>query len=314
MKNKRSLKKRPEKEDINHMPEKICPECNSKDLDYNSSRAEITCRHCGLVIDENIIDPGQEWRAFNFEQRNSRSRVGAPLRNGIHDFGLGADIDWKNNNISSKNVARYCRMRKWNKKLRVSGSRDRSLAFALTQINNKCSNLGLPRDVRENASLIYRKALENRLIMGRTVEGVVSASIYIACRQCNIPRTLDEITEVSSASKKQIARIQRTLVRELKIKLTPPSPSDYIPRFATELELSDKSQAKAIRIAEQSKSEGLANGKGPNGIAAAALYIASLMGNERISQRNIAEVAGVTEVTLRNRYKELSENLNLAVI
>ena len=314
MKSKRSLKKRPKKEDINHMPENICPQCKSTDFDYDSSRAEVTCKHCGLVIDENIIDHGPEWRAFNTEQRNSRTRVGAPLKNGIHDFGLGADIDWKNNNISSKNVARYCRMRKWNRKLRVSGSRDRSLAFALTQINNKCSNMGLPKIVRENASLIYRKALENRLIMGRTVEGVVSASIYIACRQYNIPRTLDEIAEVSSASKKQIARIQRTLVRELKIKLTPPSPSDYIPRFATELELSDKSQARAIRIAEQSKSEGLTNGKGPSGIAAAALYIASLMGNERKSQRDIAEVAGVTEVTLRNRYKELSENLNLALI
>ncbi|WP_407416449.1 transcription initiation factor IIB [Methanobrevibacter sp.] len=313
MKNKRSLKKSTE-EDINHMPENICPECNSTDLDYNSSRAELTCKRCGLVIDENIIDHGPEWRAFNPEQRNSRARTGAPLRNGIHDFGLGADIDWKNNNISSKNVAKYYRMRKWNKKLRVSGSRDRSLAFALTQINNKCSSMGLPNDVRENASLIYRKALENRLIIGRTVEGVVSASIYIACRQCNIPRTLAEIAVESSASKKQIARIQRSLARELKIKLTPPSPSDYIPRFATELELSGKSQAKAIKIAEQSKNRGLANGKGPNGIAAAALYIASLMVNERKSQRDIAEVAGVTEVTLRNRYKELSENLNLALI
>ncbi len=314
MENKKSLKKRPKKEDINHMPENICPECNSTDLDYNSSRAELTCKHCGLVIDENIIDYGPEWRAFNPEQRNSRTRVGAPLRNGIHDFGLGADIDWKNNNISSKNVAKYYRMRKWNKKLRVSGSRDRSLAFALTQINNKCSNMGLPSDVRENASLIYRKALENRLVMGRTVEGVVSASIYIACRQCNIPRTLAEIANESGVSKKQIARIYRSLARELKIKLTPPSPSDYIPRFATELELSGKSQAKAIKIVEESKSEGLDNGKGPNGIAAAALYIASLMVNERKSQKDIAEVAGVTEVTLRNRYKELSENLNLALI
>ena len=314
MENKRSLKKSPIKEDINHMPQNICPECNSADLDYNSSRAELTCRRCGLVIDENIMDHGPEWRAFNTEQQNSRARTGAPLKNGIHDFGLGTDIDWKNDRISSKNVAGYYRMRKWNKRLRVSGSRDRNLAFALTQIDRKCSNLGLPRNVRENASLIYRKALENKLIMGRTVEGVVSASIYIACRQCNIPRTLGEIAEESGASKKQIARIHRSLVRELKIKLTPPSPSDYIPRFATELELSDESQVKAIKIAEKSKNKGLANGKGPSGVAAAALYIASLMVNERKSQKVIAEVAGVTEVTLRNRYKELSENLNLALI
>lgn len=314
MKNKRSLKKRPEKEDINQTPRNICPECNSTDLDYNHSRAEVTCKHCGLVIDENIIDFGPEWRAFNHEQRDSRTRTGAPLKNGIHDFGLGTDIDWKNNKISPKNVAGYYRMRKWNKKLRISGSRQRNLAFALSQIDRKCSNLGLPRNVRENASLIYRRALENRLIMGRTVEGVVSASIYIACRECSIPRTLDEIAEESRASRKDIGRIHRSLARELKIKLTPTSAADYIPRFATELELSNESQVKAIKIAEESKNEGLTNGKGPSGIAAAALYIASLMVNERKSQRDIAEVAGVTEVTLRNRYKEMSENLNLAVI
>ena len=127
-------------------------------------------------------------------------------------------------------------------------------------------------------------------------------------------RSQDEIAEESSASRKDIGRIHRSLSRELKIKLTPTSAADYIPRFATELELSNESQVKAIKIAEESKSEGLTNGKGPSGIAAAALYIASLMVNERKSQKDIAEVAGVTEVTLRNRYKEMSENLNLAVI
>ena len=314
MKNQRILKKRPKKEEINQTPENCCPECNSTDFEYDSSRAEVTCKVCGFVIDENIIDQGPEWRAFDSEQRTSRTRVGAPLKGSIHDYGLCGEIDWKNDNISSKNVLKYYRMRKLNKRLRVSNSRERSLAFALSQIDRKCSNLGLPRDVRESASLIYRKALENRLVMGRTVECVVSASIYIACRQCGIPRTLTEIADHSTAGRKEIGRVNRLLRRELKIKLTPTSPADYIPRFATELELSNRSQVKAIRIAEESKSEGLTNGKGPSGIAAAALYIASLMVNERKSQKDIAEVAGITEVTLRNRYKELSENLNLAII
>lgn len=314
MKNQRNLKKRPKKEDINQIPENICPECNSKDFDYNSSRAEVICKHCGLIIAENIIDYGPEWRAFDNEQQASRTRVGAPLTNTIHDNGLSTTIDWKNDKISPKNIASFHRMRKWNRRIRISNSRERNLAFALSQLDRKCSNLSLPRNVRESASLVYRKALENNLIRGRSIECVISSAIYIACRQCNVPRTLTEIAEESSASKKEIGRAYRALIRGLNIKLTPTSPVDYIPRFATELELSEKSQVKAIKIVEESKNEGLINGKGPSGIAAAALYIASLMVNERKSQKNIAKIAGITEVTLRNRYQELSENLNLAVL
>ena len=312
MKNQRVLKKRPKKE-IKQSPN-ACPECKSTNFDFDQSRGEVTCKNCGLVIEDFIIDDGPEWRAFDHEQQISRTRVGAPLSLRIHDYGLPTDIDWKNDNISSKNLSKYYRMRKWNKKIRVSGSKERNLAFALTQIDRKCSNLALHKVVRESAAQIYRNALNKKLIRGRTVEGVISAAIYIACRQCKIPRTLSEIACESSSNKKEIARTYRFLARELKIKLTPTSPKDYIPRFATELRISEQSQVKAIKIIEQSSSAGLHSGKGPNGIAAAALYISSLMANDRKSQKDIAEVAGITEVTLRNRYKELSENLNLAVI
>ena len=311
MNNRRVLNKRPE--NISQKTQHRCPDCNSTDFDYNKARGEVTCKHCGLVIEDNIIDNGPEWRAFNHDQQASRTRTGAPLRHAIHDNGLATEIGWENN-MSAKNKAKFYRLRKWNKKIMVSSSRERNLAFALSQIDRKCSNLSLHRSVRESASLIYRKALENKLIRGRTVEGVVCASIYIACRQHKIPRTLAEIASESSASKKEIGRTYRFIMRELHIKLAPTSPSDYIPRFATALELPDESQVKAIKIVEKSRSKGLLNGKGPNGVAAAALYIASLMLNYGKSQRDIAEVAGVTEVTLRNCYKELSENLNLAAI
>lgn len=312
MKNQRVLKKRPKK----HIEQasNVCHECKSTDFDYDHSRGELICKNCGLVIKDFIIDNGPEWRAFDHEQQLSRTRVGAPLSPRIHDYGLATDIDWKNDNISSENISKYYRMRKWNKKIRISGSRERNLALTLTQIDRRCSNLVLPKVVRESASQIYRNALNKKLIRGRTIEGVISAAIYIACRQCKIPRTFSEIACESSSSKKEIARTYRFLARELNIKLTPISPIDYIPRFASELKLSEQSQVKAIKIVEKSKNEGLNNGKGPSGIAAAALYISSLMENDRKSQRDIAEVAGITEVTLRNRYKELSENLNLAVI
>lgn len=314
MKNQRVLKKRPKKVIIEENTTVSCPECSSTDFDHDSSRGEISCKHCGTVIDENMIDNGPEWRAFNHEQKNSRTRVGAPLSQAIHDHGLCTDIDFKNNCIPQKNIATFYRLRKWNKKIRISGSRERNLASSLSQLDRKCSNLALPRTVRENASVMYRKALENKLIRGRTIEGVIAAVIYIACRLNRIPRTLAEVSVESEASSKEIGRTYRFLARELKIRLHPTSPADYIPRFATKLDASNDLEIKAIRIVEKSRNEGLTNGKGPSGIAAAALYIASLLVNERKSQKNVAEVAGVTEVTLRNRYKELSENLNLALI
>ena len=313
MKNQKTLRKRPKKENIEREIQNSCPDCNSTDFDYNPSRGEVICKHCGLVIDENIIDLGPEWRAFDHEQRDRRTRVGAPTTNTIHDYGLPTTIDWKNNNIASKNLPQWYRMRKWQKKIRVSGSRERNLAFALSELDRKCSNLGLSRSIRESASLVYRKALDNNLIRGRTIQGVVAASIYISCRMCHLPRTLGEVADALNVTKKELGRVHRFLVRKLNIKLSPISPKDYIPRFASELNLSEKSQVKAIEIINLSQEKGLIVGKGPNGVAAASLYISSQLLGERKSQRDVAEVAGVTEVTVRNRYKELSENLNLGL-
>ena len=313
MNNQKNLRKRPKKEKINKTPD-TCPECNSTNFNFDHSRAEVTCKDCGLVIKDFVIDYGPEWVAYNSEEQASKARAGAPLSPANHALGLPTDMDQKNDNISPENVYKYYRLRKWNKKIRILGSKERSLAFALTQIHKKCSDLLLPKIVRESAAIVYRHALDHKLIRGRTVECVVLSSVYIACRQCKIPRTLSEVACESSITRKQLARTYRFLARELNIKLTPISPVDYIPRFASELNMSDQSQAKAVKIVEQSRDAGLNSGKGPSGIAAAALYISSLMVNDKKSQRDIAEVAGITEVTLRNRYKELSENVNIASI
>ena len=265
-----------------------------------------------------MIDKGPEWRAFDHEQRDRRARVGAPITNTISDKGLTTTIDWKNQDIygrkiAQKDMAQWYRLRKLNKRMRVSRRGERNLAFALGELDRQSSALSLPRSVREDAAVIYRKAAKNNLVRGRSIENVVAASVYIACRMCDIPRTLDEIAEMSKSSKKQVGKTYRFLSRKLKIKLKPTSPADYIPRFATNLDLSCEVQSKAIEIINESKKAGLSSGKGPAGVAAAALYVASVFLGERKTQKDVSKVAGVTEVTIRNRCKELSENIELYI-
>jgi transcription initiation factor TFIIB len=295
-----------------------CPFCNCTETVIDHQRAEVSCARCGLVLEENIIDQGPEWRAFDHDQHMKRTRAGAPATYAISDKGLSTVIDHKNKDshgrkIPEKNIAQLYRIRKWNKRLRISRAGERNLAFALSELERQSSTLGIPRSVREDAAFIYRKAARRNLIRGRSIEGVVATSLYTACRRGNIPRTLDEISGVSKVSKKQIGKTYRFLSRELKIKLHPTSPSDYIPRFASKLGLSGKVQSKAIEIIRKAKDCGLSSGKGPTGLAAAAIYIASVLLSERKTQRDVADVAGVTEVTIRNRYKELSENIEMGI-
>ncbi len=174
--------------------------------------------------------------------------------------------------------------------------------------------MALPRNVRETAAMIYRKAVNRNLIRGRSIEGVVAASLYGSCRQCNVPRTLDEIASKSRIGRKEIGRTYRFMTRELQLKLMPTRPQDYIQRFCSELKLKGEIQTRANEILKEATERELTSGRGPTGVAAAAIYIASVQCGERRTQREVAEVAGVTEVTIRNRYKELTEKLNLRVM
>lgn len=296
----------------------VCPHCGSTNLFVDPQKAEISCNHCGLVLDENMIDYGPEWRAFDHEQRNSRARTGAPITYTISDKGLNTLIDWKDKDskgrsIPEANRAQLYRLRKWNKRMRVSGAGERNLAFALSEMDRLSSRLGIPRSVRENSAIIYRSAARENIIRGRSIESVVAAAVYMACRCCGIPRSLDEVSEASSVSKKLIGKTYRFLSRELDIKLKPTSPVDYVSRFGSNLEVSGEVEAKAVDIINQSFEKGLNTGKGPTGIAAAALYISSILLGEKKSQKEVSEAAGVTEVTIRNRYKELVEKLDFVI-
>ena len=184
--------------------------------------------------------------------------------------------------------------------------RDRALA----ELDRMASRLELPKTVREAAAVNYKKAVDKRLIRGRSIEGVAAASLYAACRQCGVPRTLDEIGQASRTGRKEIGRTYRFMVRELKMKIMPTGPEDYISRFCSGLGLDSEVEAKAYELIKAAQEKELTSGRGPTGIAASIIYIASVLCGKRRTQREVAEVAGVTEVTIRNRYKELIQNLN----
>jgi len=296
--------------------QKKCPECGCLDLTRDYSRGEVVCNKCGLVIDEDMVDTGQEWRAFDSEQRAGRARTGAPIKFTKPNKGLATEIDQYNRDIRNVTIpaaarAQMYRLRKWHKRASISSSMERNLAIALNELDRICSVLGLPPNIKEAAALLYRKAVEKGLIRGRLIESVVAAVLYTICRQKGIPRTLDEVSSVSGINKKEIGRTYRFLKRDLGIKMPLTNPVHYIPRFASELGLSGGVQEKAREILEDAIEKGLISGRGPTGVAAAALYIAGVMKGERKTQKEVADVAGVTEVTIRNRYRELKEKLKL---
>ena len=291
-----------------------CPECGSTRLMRDYECAEIVCMDCGFVIAAKIADRGPEWRAFTNEQRAKRTRVGAPLTYTIHDKGLSTMIDWHDRDVYGKSLpygqkAQMYRLRKWQRRIRVSDATERNLAFALSEITKIANNLSLPKNILETASVIYRKAVKERLIRGRSIQGVTAAAIYLACRQCRLARTLEEIAQASSVNKKEVGRSYRFLIKELDYFIPPLKPSQYITKFSNQLTMQGKVEEIAHKILAAAKELKLTSGRGPTGIAAAASYIASVLTGERRTQREIAEIAQVTEVTIRNRYKELVERL-----
>jgi transcription initiation factor TFIIB len=303
-------------EEASPQPLKIrqCPECGSTRLMRDYECAEIVCMGCGYVIAAKLTDRGPEWRAFDDEQRAKRARVGAPLTFTIHDKGLSTMIDWHDRDIYGKRLspgqkAQIYRLRKWQRRIRVSDATERNLAFALSEISKIANNLSLPKNILETASIIYRKAVKERLIRGRSIQGVTAAAVYVACRQCGLARTLEEIAQASNINKKEVGRSYRFLVKELDYFIPPLKPSQYVTKFSNQLTMQGKVEEIAHKILVTAKDLRLTSGRGPTGIAAAASYIASVLTGERKTQREIAEIAQVTEVTIRNRYKELVERL-----
>ncbi|MDI9619813.1 MAG: transcription initiation factor IIB [Candidatus Nezhaarchaeota archaeon] len=294
-----------------------CPECGGIEFFRDYDRAEMACARCGLVISERIIDMGPEWRAFDSEQQDKKARAGAPLTLTIHDKGLSTVIDWHNSRhlkpMSPAHRIQIYKLKKWQQRSRVSNAFERNLTFALSELDRFASHLSLPRNVRESAAIFYRRMIETRLVRGRSIESMVAAAIYAACRQNRIPRTLDEIAQAVNIKKREIGRSYRLLLKTLLTKITPMTSVNFIPRLVNKLRLSHEVQKLAITILESARSMGLTSGRGPMGIAAASIYIASILQQVKCTQRDIALSANVTEVTIRNRYQELMRKLDFVV-
>ena len=183
--------------------------------------------------------------------------------------------------------------------------------MALAELKRVSSYLKLPKGVEEESARIYTLAVQRGLVRGRSMESVVAGALYAACRRHEVPRTLDELSEASGIDKKEIGRTYRFITRELGIRILPSNPVDYIARFSSALKLSPETQSRSVHILEKATKAELTSGRGPTGIAAASLYVAALLNNEKRTQREVADIAGVTEVTIRNRYKELIKELDL---
>jgi transcription initiation factor TFIIB len=295
-----------------------CPECGSANLVHDYDTGETVCGDCGLVLHEQMMDKGPEWRAFTQEEKESRSRVGIPTSYSVHDKGLSTaigrvDRDAFGRKLPLQTRLQMWRLRKWQIRSRVHSSVDRNLAQAMAELDRLSDKSYIPPSVKEKAAVIYRKALDKGLVRGRSIAAIAAASLYAACRDTNTPRTLREIAEASLVDKKDVARCYRLLLRELGVQMPIADPLTYISKIAERTGISGRTQGLAIEILSDAKRRRAAAGKDPMGLAAAALYLACLHNNEKKTQKDIAEAAGVTEVTVRNRYKSLKRQLGIVL-
>ena len=297
--------------------ENVCVNCGGTSFTEDHTRGEKICTSCGLVLSERTADSGPEWRAFTTEERNARARTGAPMTLTIADRGLSTMIDWRNKDASGRALASTTRaaiyrMRKWHIRSRLHGSQHRNLSIAMSEMERLSSQLGIPRDVRETAALMYRKALTKKLVRGRSIESVVAASVYLACRIHRIPRRLDEVVAETTIDRKQVGHAVRLVISQVNIDVPLASANDLIPRLSADLLLEGRTVKKATEIIKNAEEKFVTIGKDPGGIAGAALYIAGIVEKDRRTQREIANVSRVTEVTIRNRYKDLVRSLGIS--
>lgn len=293
-----------------------CPGCKRKNLVTDYKHGELLCKDCGLVIEEGLFDFGPEWRAFDEEQKSKRARTGGPVKFAKLNKGLTTEIDRYDRDIRGGNIqperkAQLYRLRKWQRRSRMSDSVQRNLSIALPELDRMCAYLNITNNIREECAMWYRKAVSKGLVRGRSIESVVAAIIYLISRKHQLPKTLEELEDASGVKKKDIGRSYRFACRRLGLRMPVATPMDYVPRFASELGLSGETEAKAIEILTKAREQGITSGRGPTGVAAAAIYLAGKITKDKQTQKGIAgRLAGVTEVTIRNRYEELAKALN----
>lgn len=275
-------------------------------------RGEVVCDSCGLVVVESAVDLGPEWSAFSVEENDRLSRAGAPRGYTGQSIGLTTVIpiatrDSRGNPIPLKEREKYFRMRKLQRHSGHSRPGERSLPETMVALDRVASALGLPHALKEQAGFVCKKALERGLLRGRKISGIVAAAVYASCRMGGVPRTLDELEKATGMRKKEIGKSYGILLRALGLRVPPAKPEDYVSRFCSELDLSAEARRHAMRILKEMDDADGSLSLSPVGTAAAAIYLACLASGERRPQKVVAKIAGVSEVTLRNRFRYVAE-------
>ena len=301
---------------MNILQPQSCPECQSSLVD-DVQNGEIICSGCGVVVADQMVDHGPETKSSNLEDRMKLARATGQTTYSQHDLGITTEISISTKDFSGKTINREVanqmnNLRKWQQRVRVSSPRERRLANVLSKMGETCDGLNLSRNVLETASMIYRNLDGHVDVKGKSVASITAATIYMACKQCDVVRSLEEICRGICAPKdvksktKLAAKYYRTMVMEMGQLSAPVVTMDkYISKIANMTQTEVRVERLALEIAEKTKDNSIADGKAPNGIAAAYLYVASVLLGQNVLQRDVSSIAGVTEVTIRNRCKEI---------
>ncbi len=299
---------------LQRRPGNVCPMCGKGPMITDASGGEMFCSNCGYVVKDKIEELGPEWRTFSKEDSPDRSRVGTPSTLAMHDMGLATVVGLENRDASGKSLQSSMkqtleRLRTWDRRSQIHEPIDRNYRQAFGELDRLADKLNVSDAVVEKAAYIYRKAVEKKLVQGRSISAIIAASLYAAFRDTETPRTLKDVAAVSNVKKKELARAYRTLLREMDLRMPVADPIKSVSRIASKAGLSERTRRRAIEILRLAQETGTSAGKDPMGLAAAALYVASVMENENKTQKDVAEADGVTEVTIRNRYKGLKAAL-----
>jgi len=270
---------------------------------------EEVCSECGLVLTEEVVNRGPEWRAFTMAERDARSRVGLGPSYAIYDKGLSTGFrgnrDGRGRLLDPDTRRKMNKLKRYDSRSKTGDSWGRNLRIAMNELDRLSTSLHIPRSVKEHAALIYRKALKHGLIRGRSIDAFAAASLYAACRSNRVPRPLKKVARASTRDLSEVARTYRLLVRELKLKMPIDDPMKFVPSIASKLNLRHDTEIHAVEILRRARARQGLSGKDPQGLAAAALYMACLETDDRRIQKEVAAAAGTTEVTLRNRLRGL---------
>jgi len=291
--------------------------CTQGPLITDGVLGEIVCGSCGLVLVEKVEDSALESRIHDVEEYLDKSRTGSGSTLAMHDMGLTTVIGTENkdasgNFLSSDMKNRFKRLRLWNTRSE-SRPTDRNLKMAFTILNTIKTKLAIPDMVIEKAAYIYRKAIVKKLTRGRSISGLIHASLYAACRETDTPRTLRDIAHAGNLTKKNLATSYRNLIKILDLNLKPYDPSEFITRISSQVGISEKTRRDALNILSKAAEKEISVGKNPVSLAAASLYLSCMMNHEEKNQDDIAKASGVTAVTIRNRVRSLRKDLKIKI-